>query len=120
MRSPEFFIAACASWSDFWERAKRLPTDREKGATFERLTQLYLQTTPEYQTELRDVWTLPEVPSDVRRRLNLPARDEGIDLIDVEKPWLPPHAFAPNPCNPMESEMLPIDQVFRTVQLLTC
>src|SRR5262245_13120613 len=26
-------------------------------------------------------------------------------------------AFAPNPSNPMESEMLPIDQVFRTVQL---
>ena len=75
------FIASCASWSDFWERTKRLPTDREKGAAFERLTQLYLQTTPEYQTELRHVWTLREVPSDVRRRLNLPSRDEGIDLI---------------------------------------
>jgi predicted helicase len=81
MRSPDSFIAACASWSDFWERAKRLPTDREKGAVFERLTQIYLETTPEYQTELRHVWTLPEVPPDVRRRLNLPARDEGIDLI---------------------------------------
>ena len=30
-------------------------------------------------------------------------------IIDIEKPWLPPHAFAPNPSNPMESEMLPID-----------
>ena len=38
-------------------------------------------------------------------------------IIDIEKPWLPPHAFAPNPSNPMESEMLPIDQVFRTVHL---
>ena len=75
------FIAACASWSDFWERAKVLATDREKGAVFERLTQLYLQTTPEYQTELRHVWTFREVPPDVRRRLNLPSRDEGIDLI---------------------------------------
>ena len=75
------FIASCASWSDFWERAKKLPTDREKGAVFERLTQLYLQTTPEYQTELRHVWTLREVPPDVRMRLNLPSRDEGIDLI---------------------------------------
>jgi hypothetical protein len=37
-------------------------------------------------------------------------------IIDVEKPWLSPHAFAPNPSIPMESEMLPIDQVFRTVQ----
>src|SRR3974390_3249073 len=39
-------------------------------------------------------------------------------IIEIEKAWLPPHAFAPNPSNPMESEMLPIDQVFRTVQLV--
>jgi hypothetical protein len=38
-------------------------------------------------------------------------------IIDIEKPWLSPHAFAPNPSNLMESEMLPIDQVFRTVQI---
>jgi hypothetical protein len=30
-------------------------------------------------------------------------------IIDIEKPWLSPHAFAPNPSNPMESEKLPID-----------
>jgi superfamily II DNA or RNA helicase len=40
-----------------------------------------LQTAPEYQTELRHVWTLREVPPDIRKRLNLPAPDEGIDLI---------------------------------------
>jgi superfamily II DNA or RNA helicase len=75
------FIASCVSWNDFWERAKRLPADSEKGAVFERLTQLYLRTTPEYQTELRHVWTLRAVPPAVRRRLDLPPRDEGIDLI---------------------------------------
>ena len=48
---------------------------------FERLTQLYLQTTPEYRTELQDVWLLREVPADIRKRLNLPGPDEGIDLI---------------------------------------
>jgi predicted helicase len=75
------FIATCTSWSDFWERAKKLPTQGEKGAVFERLTQLYLQTTPEYQTELRHVWTLKQVPPDVRKRLDLPKLDEGIDFI---------------------------------------
>jgi len=54
----------------------------EKGAAFERLTQLYLQTAPEYQTELQTVWTLNDVPPDVRRQLNLPAPDKGIDLIN--------------------------------------
>ena len=47
MPSPDRFIASCVSWNDFWERTKKLPTDREKGAVFERLTQLYLQTTPD-------------------------------------------------------------------------
>jgi predicted helicase len=78
---PDRFIASCSSWADFWQRAKELPTEAEKGAVFERLTQLYLQTTPEYQTELRHVWTLREVPPAVRRRLDLPPLDEGIDLI---------------------------------------
>jgi hypothetical protein len=74
-------IASCASWNEFWERTKKLSTDGQRGAAFERLTQLYLQTTPEYRAELRYVWTLREVPPDVCKRLNLPFLDEGIDLI---------------------------------------
>jgi superfamily II DNA or RNA helicase len=75
------FIASCTSWNEFWERTKKLSTDGKKGAAFERFTQLYLQTTPEYRTELRHVWTLSEVPLDICKRLDLPSRDEGIDLI---------------------------------------
>jgi predicted helicase len=78
MPSPDRFIASCRSWDDFWDRARNL-SDVEKGRTFERLTQLYLETTPEYRTKLPDVWLLRDVPIDVRRRLNLPGpRDEGI------------------------------------------
>jgi Mrr restriction endonuclease-like protein len=75
------FIASCTSWDDFCARTNKLSSGGEKGAVFERLTQLYLQMTPEYRTELRDVWLLREVPADIRRRLNLPGPDEGIDLI---------------------------------------
>jgi predicted helicase len=74
-------IASCTSWNEFWERTKKLSTDGQRGAAFERLTQLYLQTTPEYRAGLRHVWTIREVPPDVCKRLNLPFRDEGIDLI---------------------------------------
>jgi len=63
-------IASCVSWNEFWERTKKLSTDGQRGAVFERLTQLYLQTTPEYRAELRYVWTLREVPPDVCKRLN--------------------------------------------------
>jgi predicted helicase len=75
------FIASCHCWDDFWEQTKSLASDAEKGAAFERLIQLHLQTTPEYRTELQHVWLLGEVPPDVRRRINLPSRDEGVDLM---------------------------------------
>jgi superfamily II DNA or RNA helicase len=81
MPNPDRFIASCTSWGDFYERTKELSAGGEKGAVFERLTQLYLQTTPEYGTKLQDVWLLREVPADIRKRLNLPGPDEGIDLI---------------------------------------
>ena len=44
-------------------------------------SQLYLQTAPEYRTKLRHVWLLRDVPAEVRKRLELPHPDEGIDLI---------------------------------------
>src|SRR6476660_3726857 len=81
MLRPDRFIASCASWSEFWEGTKRLSSQGEKGAAFERLTQLYLQTAPEYQSELEHVWTVHQVPPNVRKRLALPILDEGIDFI---------------------------------------
>jgi predicted helicase len=80
MPSSDRFITSCKTWNEFWQRAAKL-SPAEKGTAFERLVQLYLQTAPEYRTELQHVWLLREVPTDVRRRLNLPDPDEGIDLI---------------------------------------
>jgi superfamily II DNA or RNA helicase len=75
-------LAECASWDDFWERANALPTTKDKGTLFERLTQLYLLTQPEYQSRLKNVWNAAiDLPSRVRKRLSLPLNDEGIDLI---------------------------------------
>ena len=81
MPSPDRFIACSRSWDDFSDRVKKF-SNEEKGIAFERLTQIYLQTAPEYRTKLQNVWLLRDVPVDVRRQLSLPGpRDEGIDLI---------------------------------------
>ena len=76
-----------SSWAAFFAAAINLPEKAsgatpDKGKVFERLTQLYLKTNPEYQTKLRDVWIAHvDLPPQVRLKLNLPDDDEGIDLI---------------------------------------
>ena len=45
---------------------------------------MYFQTATEYQTKFKNVWWLnnkEEFPEELRKKLNLPTRDEGIDLI---------------------------------------
>jgi hypothetical protein len=62
-----------------------LSSKAEKGSAFERLTQLYLQTAPEYRTKLQHVWLLREVPTDIRGR----SGDSGVlkvaaSLVQIE------------------------------------
>ena len=83
--NPDRLIGSCSSWEDFWAGAASL-SEKQKGDVFERLVQLYLLTKPKYKTELSAIWLAKsEVPADVRKRLNLPFADEGIDLIAQER-----------------------------------
>ena len=84
MNRVDRYIASCHSWDVFWQRTRRL-SKAEMGRAFERLVQLYLQTAPEYRTILRNVWLLRDVPAQVRKRLELPHPDEGIDLIALDR-----------------------------------
>lgn len=78
--------AASASWDDFFTAVAELPGDTEKGKAFERLTELYLKTKPEYATKLANVWRVGgPLPRGIRKKLRLPNRDEGIDLIAETK-----------------------------------
>ena len=79
MRS-DSVIRKAKSWSDLFSRLEHM-TPKVKGDVFERVIQLFLQTNPEYETQLANVWLLSEVPKHIRTKLNLPELDEGIDLI---------------------------------------
>jgi superfamily II DNA or RNA helicase len=71
-----------------WESFKSLLSGlskKQKGDAFELLTKYYLQLYPTYTTLLKNVWLLKEVPSTVRKKINLPSSDEGIDLIAETK-----------------------------------
>ena len=76
----ERLLRRCRNWNDFKSELKAL--DRKgKGDCFEVLTRYYLQLHPKYATKLKKVWLLSKVPPRLRRKLNLPGPDEGIDLI---------------------------------------
>ncbi len=72
------------SWKDLNETLSMLSKSKQPklaGDIFEHLTKLYLQTAPQYKSKLRKVYLEKEVPSNLRKKLNLPDSDEGIDLI---------------------------------------
>jgi predicted helicase len=68
------------SWSDFVKAITPLRSE-DRGDAFERLTQLFLQIEPVYGSKLKDVWRESEVPAALRRKLRLPRRDIGVDLV---------------------------------------
>lgn len=80
------FINTSKSWDDLVNRlgAKSL-NDKFKGDVFERLTQAYLLTSPQYKSVLKNVWMSHEVPSGILNKLNLPREDFGIDIIAQTK-----------------------------------
>jgi hypothetical protein len=80
-RTTERLIGEAGNWTGFWDRLVASNDAAQQGAAFERLTQLLLQTQPEYQLKLKHVWLLSEVPQEVRAKLRLPQLDEGIDLV---------------------------------------
>ena len=73
-------LVSVHSWADL-QKKWSLFTAKEKGDRFEELTQVYLQSEPEYLTKLKHVWRLEEVPVNIAKKLNLPATDKGIDLV---------------------------------------
>src|SRR5215208_1517187 len=80
-RTTERLIGEAGNWAEFWDRLVASKDAAQQGAAFERLTQLLLRTQPEYQSKLKHVWLLSEIPENVRAKLRLPQLGEGIDLI---------------------------------------
>lgn len=77
-------LRKCNNWQDFKSQLQSL-SEKQKGDCFESFTKYYLQLHPEYVTLLKNVWQLQEVPHPIKKELNLPGPDEGIDLIAETK-----------------------------------
>jgi superfamily II DNA or RNA helicase len=73
-------IRGCTSWHDIQNKWQNF-TEKQKGDLFEELVKAYLQLDPEYASKLKHVWLGSEVPQAIARKLQLPATDQGIDII---------------------------------------
>jgi predicted helicase len=73
-------IRSTGSWDELF-KALQAPPAKVKGDVFERVVQLYLKTHPEYESILKHVWLLNEIPEKIKSHLNLPEADEGIDIV---------------------------------------
>ncbi len=80
-------IAKSSSWEALNNelRTNKKFTSKFQGDVFERLTQAYLLTFPQYKSVLKSVWISHEVPPRILDKLNLPRKDFGIDLIAQTK-----------------------------------
>ena len=77
-------LSSSTSWNDLNKKLEELTKSGQAklaGDKFENVCKYFLQTAPQYQTKLKNVWLLKEVKEDLKRKLNLPSTDEGIDLI---------------------------------------
>ena len=77
-------LSNATSWNNLNQKLEELTKSeraKEAGDIFENVCKFFLQTAPQYQTKLKNVWLLKEVKEDLRRKFNLPSTDEGIDLI---------------------------------------
>ena len=53
---PNDLILFSSNWEEFFESLSALEKTKDKGDAFERFTQLYLQTAPNYRLLLKKVW----------------------------------------------------------------
>jgi superfamily II DNA or RNA helicase len=83
-RTVKEVLLKCNSWQDFVSELAPLQK-KQKGDYFEILTKLFLKLHPTYATKLSHVWLLKEVPAEIKKYLNLPDPDEGIDLVAETK-----------------------------------
>ena len=69
------------NWNTFFKTTSVL-TNNEKGLMFEHLTFQVLKIHPLYASKVKEVWLLRKgIPSELKKKLNLPGTDEGIDII---------------------------------------
>jgi superfamily II DNA or RNA helicase len=74
---PKGLFDGLASFRDLEARIAPLPEELQRGDALEVFVEAYLQTHPVFQ--VKDLWLVGQIPTEVRKALNLPKDAKGID-----------------------------------------
>ena len=73
-------IKNSSNWKEFSNTVSNFKIEKDKGDVFERFVQIYLSVNATYRNKLEYVWLGNELPNSIRKELNAPINDEGIDI----------------------------------------
>src|SRR5438477_5470835 len=68
------------SFDQYYDVTKNL-TKKEKGDLFELVTYHLFKLSPILNQNLEAIWLYEDIPQSVKKELNLPVKDKGIDLL---------------------------------------
>jgi len=68
------------NWKDFAKRQESQSNSTAKGNDFEKLAKIYLTKSPNFP-QLKQAWLIDDLPERIRKKLNHPTRDMGIDIV---------------------------------------
>ncbi len=72
------------SFSDIYTVTKDF-TNKEKGDLFEELTKYIFLYHHNYRSFTKNVWLFNDIPQSLLKKLNIPTKDQGIDLVILDK-----------------------------------
>lgn len=76
----EQFIGKITSFNDFYSITQKL-TNKQIGDLFEEFTKYLFIYHPNYANITQKIWLYNEIPNTIKTKLNIPNKDEGIDLV---------------------------------------
>jgi superfamily II DNA or RNA helicase len=78
------YINQINSFDDFYTITSNL-TSKEKGDLFEDFTKYLFMFHPNYTNITKNIWLYKDFPINLKEKLNIPNKDEGIDLITLSQ-----------------------------------
>src|ERR1700722_5076577 len=76
------YISRLNTFDDFYDITNNINlTTKQKGDLFEEFTLLLFKFHPNYINFTKNVWMYKDIPNYLFKKLNIPPKEEGIDLV---------------------------------------